>query len=319
VEIQEETQRSFSESLSEMGPSSGQSRNRRSNRAFYAHVVKEGVGWSGNAGVRTEDNEQYGAFLTYQVGASMTVPGIQTRFRGTIGKGFKEPAFTETSSTSYTVGNPELRPEQSRSWEVGLDQPVAGTAAHLSLTWFDQTLRDLIQYTFLPPEPEGPNFFNVAKARSRGLEATARIPLGASLLSVGYSLLDTKVLNAGFDEGEGAVFVEGEALIRRPRHQVSLTGRGPIPRGHLFGSVRWVSERVDRDFTGWPARSVELSPFLLLGMGGEVSLREARGRWPAVDFRVRVENLLDKGYQEVFGYPAPGRAFLVGGSVRMGG
>ncbi len=319
VEVQEERQRSVSESFSEFGPTSGQSRNRRSNTAYYAHLTSQGAAWSGNAGFRLEDNEQYGRFFTYQAGASYTLSRTSTRFRGNLGKGFREPAFMETASTGYTVGNPNLDPEQSRVWEVGVEQPLGRGGAQLSLTWFHQTLEDLIQYTFLPPEPGGPNFFNVARARSRGLEGTARFPLGSSLLTLGYTFLDTEVLDAGFDEGDGAVFVEGKPLIRRPRHQLNAGLVQPFSRGRLFGSVRWVSSRSDRDFTQWPATSVRLSPYALVSVGGEVSVKEAVGGWPSVDLQLRIENLLDEGYRDVFGYSAPGRAVLLGGKLRMGG
>jgi outer membrane cobalamin receptor len=38
-----------------------------------------------------------------------------------------------------------------------------------------------------------------------------------------------------------------------------------------------------------------------------------------VDLQIRIENLLDEGYRDVFGYSAPGRAVLLGGKLRVGG
>jgi vitamin B12 transporter len=319
VELEQEEQRSFSESLSEYGPSSGQSRYERSNLGYYAHLTSEGSRWSGSVGFRVEDNEQYGNFFTYQVGSSYLFPGSGTRFRGSLGRGFKEPTFFETSATGFTTGNPALDPERSQVWEMGVEQAFSGTGTQLSLTWFHQSLEDLIQYTYLPPEPGGPNFFNVAKARSRGLELTARLPLGAFLFNLGYTYLDTEVLEAGFEEGEGAIFVEGEALLRRPEHQMTLGTTLELSRGRLFGSMRFVGSRFDRDFSAWPASPVQLTRYLLVNMGGEINLLAPAGRRPAFDLQLRVENLLDQDYQEVFGYRAPGRAVLLGGRVRMGG
>jgi vitamin B12 transporter len=89
--------------------------------------------------------------------------------------------------------------------------------------------------------------------------------------------------------------------------------------GQLSGAVRWVGSRSDRDFSGGSAVPVELPGYLLIGLGGEINLLARAGRWPALDLQLRVENLLDQDYQEVFGYRAPGRAFLLGGRVRMGG
>ena len=319
VQVERAHQRSFSESLSEFGPSTGRSHYRRSNQAYYAHLQTSHAGWAGNAGVRIEDNEQYGTFFTYQAGVSYLLPQLGTRLRGSLGRGFKEPTFMETHATGWVVGNPYLRPERSRAWEAGLEQSLGGGGSVLSITWFRQSLDDLIQYTFMTPEPGGPNYFNVAEARTQGLEAGASLALGSLALSGGYTYLLSRVLNAGFDEGDGAVFVEGAPLIRRPRHQASGAATYRFSRASLSGNVRWVGLRHDRDFSVWPAAPVELRGYVLVGLAGEVDLvRPGDGR-PAVSLHFRGENLAGEEYQEVFGFRSPGRSVMVGGRIRFGG
>ncbi len=315
VEIEQEDQHSVSESFSQFGPSTGGSQYERWNRGYYAHLVSEASGWAGNLGVRLDDNEQYGGFFTYQAGLSYSLPSSGTRLRGSVGRGLKEPAFLELSSTGFTVGNPDLKPERSLVWEVGLEQALGEGGLATSLTWFRQSLEDLIQYTFSSPETGGPNFFNVAEARIQGLEATLTAPLGALKLWGAYTYLDSEVLDAGFDEGEGAVFVEGSSLIRRPKHQGSLRAVYPFANWTLNGNVRWTGSRFDRDFSTWPASPVELSSYTLLSVGAEVNVLTAKGGRPGFDLNIRGENLLNETYQEVFGFHAPGRAFLVG--IRM--
>lgn len=319
IEMEGEDQRSFSESLSEYGPSTGRSTHRRSNRGAYAHLTGDGSAWSGSVGFRVEDNEQYGAFFTYQAGLSYRIPSTGTRFRGNFGRGFKEPTFFEAFATGATVGNPDLDPERSDVWEVGAEQSFQGTGATLSVTWFDQALKDLIQYTFMASEPGGPNYYNVAEARSRGLELATRIPLGPVLVNGGYTYLNTEVLDSGFDEGDGAVFVDGAPLIRRPRHQGNVAVSYRVGLAALFGSLRVVGSRDDRDFSAWPAVPVKLSRFVLAGLGAEIELFEPTQGRPGFTLQIRGENLLDEGYQEVFGFQAPGRAILVGGRLQLGG
>ncbi len=318
AEVEQARQRSFSESLSEFGSSTGRSHHERSNRAYYAHLMTEGSAWTGNAGFRLEENEQYGSFLTYQAGASFRLASLGTRLRASLGRGLKEPTFLETNATGYIVGNPDLRPERSQAWEAGLEQSLGGGSS-LSLTWFRQSLDDLIQFTFLAPEPGGANFFNVAKARTQGLEVDSRVAVGPLSLTGTYTYLDSRVLDAGFGEGEGAVFVEGAPLIRRPRHQASGTSTYRFDRGSLSGSLRWVGLRHDRDFGSWPPVPVELPAYLLLGLAGEVDLIHPGDGRPGVTLHVRGENLLGQEYQEVFGFRAPGRSLMVGGRVRFGG
>lgn len=318
MELEGERQRSFSESLSDLGSSTGQSRFDRSNRGYYAHLVSQHDSWLGTLGGRIEDNEQYGRFFTYQAGLSYTVPGVGTRLRGSVGRGLKEPTFLEASGTGFAVGNPDLRPERSLAWEMGLEQSFGGRGASGSLTWYHQSMEDLIQYTFSPLKPGGPNYYNVAEALAQGVEAEVTLPLGPVRASGGYTFLRSRVVNAGFDQGEGALFVEGRPLIRRPRHQGSLDATYAFGRGKLSAGVSWVGARSDRDFGSWPASPVELSGYTLLRMGAEVAILEPSDSRPGLDLQVSGENLLDESYQQVFGFDAPGRAILLGGRLSFG-
>lgn len=318
VELEQEDQHSVSESFSQYGPSHGDTRYERWNRGYYAHFVSEGAGWAGNLGARLEDNQQYGEFFTYQAGISRSISSSGTRLRGSLGKGLKEPAFLETSSTGFTVGNPDLKPEQSLVWEVGMEQALGPDGISASLTWFHQRLQDLIQYTFSSPEVGGANFFNVAEARTQGLEAGIVAPLDDLTLSAAYTYLDSEVLDAGFDEGDGAVFVTGRPLIRRPSHQGSLRAAYRFPRWTLSGSARWVGDRADRDFSGWPSAPVELPSYTVLNLGAEVTVVSPENRRMGINLQMRGENLLNEEYQEIFGFDAPGRAFLVGFQMTFG-
>ena len=90
-------------------------------------------------------------------------PGLAARY----GSVFQEP-------------NPDIRPERSRGWDAGVDQEIAGKAT-LGLTWFHNSLTDLIGF-------EGATFpalgrsVNIDRARTRGIEASARIRSAVSLL-----------------------------------------------------------------------------------------------------------------------------------------
>ena len=106
----------------------------------------------------------------------------------------------------------------------------------IGIAYFDQQFRDMIQYTFAPPNPEDPNYFNIAAADARGLEleAIATSSIGLTLRA-GYTYLHTEVTDAGFDEGAGASFVEGERLLRRPTHAFSLfVGQEIASRAHVL-------------------------------------------------------------------------------------
>lgn len=317
-EFEHQRLRSFTQSFSQFGDSDDRSEHSRTNKAGYLHGIFGMGALHANAGVRLEDNQQYGEFVTWDVGASLEVAPT-TRLRASAGRGIKEPTFFEAFATGFATGNPDLDPEQSTSWEVGIEQRVAGVA-RLSATWFDQSFDDLIQFTFSPPSPGDPNFFNVAEADARGLEVVGEATLRGLTLSAGWTWLDTEVVDSGFDEGEGATFVEGESLLRRPDNQLSFALSGPAgERVRWNASVRHVGERDDRDFAAFPTRPVTLDSYTVLDAAVEVELMEASGRVPGVDVFVKGENLGDEEYQEVFGFRAPGRAVFVGARIRVGG
>jgi vitamin B12 transporter len=319
-EVEEEKQRSFTESLSQFGASSGNSEYGRWNRAYYGHLTGDRGPVAYNVGGRLEHNERFGTLVTWQAGAVAGIPGTRsTRLRASAGQGIKEPTFFENYATGFASGNADLDPERALSWEAGLDQTLAGGRVVLRGTYFHQSYRDLIQYTFVPPTPGGPNFLNVAAADAQGWEILGEARVGRLEWTASATFLRTEVTDAGVDEGPGAAFVEGGSLLRRPNREFALSlsydmGDG----GRLSVGARTVGARDDRDFSTWPAQPVQLPRYTTLHLGGEVRVVEAAGRRPGFSITFRGENLTGAMYEEVLGFRAPGRAFYLGGRVETG-
>ncbi len=318
VEFGRQAQRSFSESQGQFGPSSSQSEHQRWNRAAYGHIVTSSGPISFNAGGRLDDNERFGRSTSWQAAASFSY-GSSGRIRAAAGRGIKEPTFFENFATGFARGNPELDPERSSSWEIGFEQGILGRAFSVSATYFDQVFEDLIQYTFSPPDPSDANFFNVARANARGVEWGATARVGEFTVSVDATWLDTEVVDSGFDEGPGATFVEGEALMRRPRTTLAGAASYQIgDRAVLNASFLRLGDRADRDFSTFPATPVTLHEYSVFDLGAEVTVVEAEGGLPGFALTVRGENLFDASYEEAFGFTAPGRGLYVGGRLTLG-
>ncbi len=318
VEMEEQRQRSFTESLSQFGVFSDRSRYERDNVAGYAHVTAERGAWGLNVGGRIDDNERHGRFGSWQAGASWR-PVAALRFRAAASRSVKEPTFYETFATGFARGNPELEPERARSWEVGVDAELPLPGARVRATWFDQEMEDLIQYTSTPPNPGDPSFFNLASAASRGLEAALEVERNGTTVGATWTWLDTEVLDPGADEGPGAAFVPGEDLLRRPSR--SWSARVAHRLGEALtvdAELRGMGARADRDFSTFPAERVELPAYTTLGVGVDVEALRPRGGAPGLRLRVRGDNLLDEEYAEVLGFPAPGRHFEVTARVLLG-
>jgi len=318
-ELEDQAQRSFSESLSQYGASTGRSDDDRWNRAAYAHLVTSAGTLSANGGVRLEDNERFGRFITWQLGAAYAFSETG-RIRGASGRGVKEPTFFENYAAGFARGNPDLDPERSTSWEIGVEQELVGGGLTLHGTYFDQSFRNLIQYTFSTPTPTDPNYYNAAAATARGIEVGAVATAGSLRASADLTWLDTETSDSGFDEGEGATFVEGAALLRRPETQFAAAVSYAVFSGiSLNLSARRVGEREDRDFTAFPAAAVTLDAYTVVDFGAEVRLIEPADGRPGFTLTFRGENLFDEEYQEVFRFGAPGRGLYVGGRMTLGG
>jgi vitamin B12 transporter len=321
-ELEEERQRSFSAASSSLGTSYGRSESERSNRAAFVHVTSERGVLAFNAGARLEGNERFGTATTWQFGASAHLPGRPgTRMRASYGTALKEPSFFENYATGFVVGNPDLDPERSRSWEVGLEHQVT-EGLTLQGTYFDQRIVDLIQYTAASPNPGDPNYHNVAGASSRGIETDARLRWRRLDAGATYTWLDTEVTNSGFDSGPGAELVGGERLLRRPTHTFGVRAAGSLAgRGRAFTALDFVGSRADRSFDAvtFVATREELPSHLVWTVGWEWRVVAADGRRPSVDVSTRVDNVLDDSYQEAWGFEAPGRRLYVGVSLGAGG
>lgn len=311
VEVEEQRQRSFSEYASQWGPSVGRSENERGNRAVFAHVTGGRGDVSFALGSRLEDNERFGRFASWNAEASWAFAG-DARLRASAGRGMKEPTFFENFARGWVTGNPDLRPEQARSVEGGVEWAVAGGGTVVGVNVFSQRFRDLIQYVGMPAAPGDPNYVNVAEAASSGLELVVAGAVGPVRWGGDWSWLRTEVLESGGEADEGSDFLTGARLLRRPTHAGGLHAALSGPRGSLRADVRVVGARADRDFSSWPERRVELPRHTVVNLGAELPV----GR---VTVGVRAENLLDARYEEVVGFPAPGRGLYVGGRVPFGG
>ncbi len=236
------------------------------------------------AGLRWDEAEPWGAELSPR----LTVSWESASWRGwaSFGRAFRAPSLGELYYPGS--GNPALAPERSRSGELGVSLPLAGGRSVLQVVGFANQQTDLIDFDFATFR-----YANVAQARENGVEASWIAVAGErGRLSVALNYLDAR-------DGEGA------PLLRRPTWSGALTLDGPV-WGPLAGaaSLVWVGDRTDLDPATF-ARVAQPS-FVTANLAATVRLTGALAA------RVRLENVADRRYEEVRGYPAPGRRLIVG-------
>jgi len=257
-------------------------------------------------GARLEDNQRFGTYATYRAGTSVRV-AEGARAVASVGTGFKEPSFYENFATGFkSQGNPDLKPEHSVSWEVGLEYAVPGKAVTGRATYFDQRFRDLIQYSFAGVGPDSVNYSNVAGATARGVELGVQgaLPEGLSF-DAAYTYLHTRDV------------ATGQRLQRRPTHSASLRlghsvgGRATVALVALF-----TGNRDDFDYSAGTPDT--LPSHTRVDLAGAYELNRARGALPGVALTARIENLFGARYEDATHFPARGRTVLAGGRLAWG-
>ena len=284
----------------------------RSTRAVFVQWLgRSGRAVSANVGARLEDNQQFGTFNTWRAGVAWRLDEA-TRLRAAAGTGFKEPTFFEAYSTGFVIGNPDLRPERSFSWEGGIEHTVPGTSLSLAVTYFDQRFRDLVVYDFT----RAPNYVNIAAAQATGAEVAVDWTVRSGVVaSLAYTYLDTRVLDGGGDP----TFETGKRLIRRPANTATVRLASRLGRrGTATLGARLVGDRDDLDFSTYPAARVTLHPYTRVQAAVEYALLQGRGGAgaPGLTLLAQGENLLADPGREIANIPVLGRSLFFG--MRLG-
>jgi vitamin B12 transporter len=279
--------------------------------AGYAQGVWVGpVGSRWTVGVRADENEVFGTFLTGQAGLVLPLPARLGRIRGSAGSAFKAPTFSHQFAASpFEVGNPDLKPESSRSVELGWDAGLLSNRLVVGGGVFRQRFSDLIQYASRGPGL--PTYWNEDRASSRGVEALVHWRTESGWTAgVEGSWIDARL---GTVNGEPVAPGTEPRLLRRPARNLTGHLRGPLMVAGARGGItlNQVGSRVDQDFRSWPAERVTLPGYVTADLDLQVPVRIRQDAPPAL-LTLRVENALDEAFETIVGFPGNGRTVLLG-------
>jgi vitamin B12 transporter len=290
----------------------------RRNQGVYGQEVLTLKRFSVVAGARYVHNTTFGdkgvprVALGYQLlRGGEILSGTQLRF--SYATGIKEARLEEAFAGGPGTGivpNPNLKAEENRSFEAGFQQGFLGGKYALTATYYNNLFHNQIDFAILDPNTFLGQYQNIDKSLAHGAEVEFRGRILPRLsLDAGYNYTSTQILEQPFFFDD--LHEPGQPLIRRPKHSGSLllTYLGTRWGGNFGTSV--VGRRPDSDFLGL---NIDHAPGYA---------RVDAGGWYALNSRVttylNVQNLLDKHYQEVVGYPALGINFRVGMRFRVGG
>lgn len=253
---------------------------------------------------RFDDNSDFDNIVTGRASIAWDVSDATT-LRANIGTGQKTPTFIERFGyfPGQFKGNPALKPEQSLSYDIGLDQRIAASAV-IQIAVFEQEIEDEIDGFIFDPDTLLYTADNLSTTSKRsGVELGARWTVSEQLdLTMNYTYTDATE--------------NGAIELRRPRHAGSMQANYSFmsARGHIALAADYGGTRRDMFFPPWPNPSefVTLGNYWLLDLTAQFQLTES------VRLFARASNLLDTDYEQVYGYRTPGRAAYAGVQVNFG-
>jgi len=269
--------------------------------------------------LRYDDNSYFDDATTWHVEASYLFPS-GTRPHAAAGSGVKAPVSFELFgySTGQYIGNPDLRPEESTGWEVGIDQRFANGALTIGATYFESRLTNEIYTAFLPPDYSATSLNLTTRTRQKGIELFGEARLGAVRASASWTWLDApQSRDVLLDPEDPTSLASGPVTaqaVRRPRYSGSVNLTYASARLPLSGTltVRYNGRMKDIVLTpSYMALYADLPPFTLVNLNLRYRMTER------FELFARAENLFDETYQEVFTFRTPGRGLHAGVRARF--
>jgi vitamin B12 transporter len=259
----------------------------------YASVFLKNLGgFALELGGRYNHHSRFGDNLVYSINPSWLISGHAKLFAN-LSTGFKTPTLAQLAG-QYGA-NPNLKPEQSRTLEGGLQLFNNTKKLDVRLTAFSRDLTDVIYFSF-DPATFATKYINLNRQSDYGFEAefSAR-PSQSFTLRAFYAFVDGQITDKS-----GARDTTYHNLIRRPKHSVGLNlGYQMTPSFYVSGNLKTFGNRSDLYFNSstFASENVTLSSYVLLDVYLEYKLGKQN-----IKVFVDVKNLLNQDYEEIYGY-----------------
>ena len=288
----------------------------RRNQAAYAQQVLVLGRLTVIGGVRFVHNTTFGNAGVPRVALSFqALRGGEifsgTRLKFSYSTGIKEARFEEAFANGpFQIPNPNLQAEKNRAFETGFQQSFLAGKFVLDATYFNNLFHDQIAFITIDPNTFVGQYVNLQKSLAHGAEAEIQTRLSSKLSwNASYTYTSTQILEA--PAGTLPPFAPGDPLLRRPKHSAATLLSYFERRWGANVAGSFVGRRPDSDFFGF---NIDHAPgYVLVNAGGWCKLTSRMTAY------VNLENLLDRRYNEVVGYPALGANFRAGMRFRIGG
>ncbi len=259
--------------------------------------------------MKSEGNTESDDHISPRVGAAYLLTDY-LKLRANYGEAFRMPTAKQLAADYvdwgiHYVGNPNLDPEKSKAYEGGIDLSYA--SFNSSLTYFYTDFKDKIASDGGWPDT---TYVNIGKSEIEGVEGEFSCDIGTLFdwnfelkpyASFGYL---TKYKDKETDE------------------DLKYTSDLHVSYGITISDFEGLSANLNLAYTGeqtiedfesglWPAPAVEKGGFTVANLVISKKLLDYEN-YGGITLRGEIQNLLDKDYEYVKGYPMPGRSLFLG-------
>ncbi|MEY0599657.1 TonB-dependent vitamin B12 receptor BtuB [Providencia alcalifaciens] len=255
------------------------------------------------AAIRSDHHSEFNWHTTWQSGLSWEFyEGY--KLIGSYATAYKAPNLTQLyaySSSAYgtTLGNPNLKPEESKQWEIG----VEGTTGPLfwQVNAYHNDIDNLIAYKSGYPTS---TYENIGEAEIKGVEWVGEFETGILHHQVTYQYIDPR--NKKTDK----------ILERRAKQQIKYQLDWNVANVDWGLTYQYIGSRYDKDFSQY---DLSTKDYKRLKQGG-VSLWDITAAYPITShltIRGKIANMFDKDYETAYGYRTAGREYFLTGSYNF--
>lgn len=253
--------------------------------AFVQGLLTQGK-FSFQGGLRADQHSRYGSFLTGGTGVEMNSPAGVWSFQ--YARGYKSPSLYQLYGPPLSgfpiVGNRNLAPESNQSYEASWKKKISNW--ELQNVAFQNRLSNLIVFT------NKGGYRNQGRFISEGIEPSVKWRKDSAELKGSFT-------HQRFREQERTV-------LRRPYNMGQFTGTWFLHEvNEIYIKGRWFDSRKDEDFS---ENSVKLSSFETFDVGG-VYRRNKH------EFSVQLINILDRDFEELYGFSVMPRSLFASYSI----
>ncbi len=266
------------------------------NSALFAQYQYTGTVHDLQVALRRDRHSAFGGETTGQLGWSYRLDKI-TRLLASYGTAFRAPNINELYHPGYDffgggtylyAGNPNLKPEQSETLEIGLRWQLSDTA-QVRATLYRTDVDDLIAFEGIDAQA-----ININSATLKGLEVEYAVRHGNWNYAGTFTFQDAR-------DNENDT-----RLLRRPDNKATLRATHNVEHWNYGGEVFVSSTRDELNFNTFPTTRIRLSGYGVLNLFANYAISRE------LALELRLDNALDKKYELAYGFNTPERSLFVG-------